>query len=85
MHEKLNLRQKLDLFDVHWQPKIVGRFNDNDLRVVKVKGEFVWHKHEHTNPPRPLAQSPCRVSGRPHQHLRRRGKSLALQRQRGSG
>ena len=29
MHEKVNLRQKLDLFDVHWQPKIVGRFNDN--------------------------------------------------------
>jgi hypothetical protein len=31
MHEKVNLRQKLDLFDAHWQPKIVGRFNDNDL------------------------------------------------------
>jgi mannose-6-phosphate isomerase-like protein (cupin superfamily) len=49
MHEKVNLRQKLDLFDAHWQPKIVGRFNDNDLRVVKVKGEFVWHKHEDTD------------------------------------
>jgi mannose-6-phosphate isomerase-like protein (cupin superfamily) len=49
MHEKVNLRQKLDLFDEHWQPKIVGRFNDNDLRVVKVKGEFVWHKHEDTD------------------------------------
>jgi mannose-6-phosphate isomerase-like protein (cupin superfamily) len=41
--------QKLDLFDAHWQPKIVGRFNDNDLRVVKIKGEFVWHKHEDTD------------------------------------
>ena len=49
MHEKVNLRQKLDLFDVHWQPKIVARFNDNNLRVVKVKGEFVRHKHEDTN------------------------------------
>ena len=49
MHEKVNLRQKLDLFDVYWQPKIVGRFNDNNRRVVKVKGEFVWHKHEDTN------------------------------------
>jgi mannose-6-phosphate isomerase-like protein (cupin superfamily) len=46
MLEKVNLRQKLDLFDAHWQPKIVGRFNGNDLRVVKLKGEFVWHKHE---------------------------------------
>jgi mannose-6-phosphate isomerase-like protein (cupin superfamily) len=49
IHEKVNLRQKLDLFDAHWQPKIVGRFNDNDLRVVKVKGEFAWHKHEDTD------------------------------------
>jgi len=49
MHEKVNLRQKLDLFDTHRRPKIVGRFNDNDLRVVKVKGEFVWHKHEDTD------------------------------------
>jgi mannose-6-phosphate isomerase-like protein (cupin superfamily) len=49
MHEKVNLRDKLDLFHTHWQPKIVGRFNDNDLRVVKVKGEFVWHKHEETD------------------------------------
>jgi mannose-6-phosphate isomerase-like protein (cupin superfamily) len=49
MHEKVNLRQKLDLFDTHWRPKIVGSFNDNDLRVVKVKGEFVWHQHEDTD------------------------------------
>ena len=46
MGEKVNLDEKLALFDEHWQPKIVGRYNDNELRVVKVKGEFVWHKHD---------------------------------------
>jgi mannose-6-phosphate isomerase-like protein (cupin superfamily) len=49
MTEKVNLAQKLGLFDEHWQPKIVARINDNDVRVVKVKGEFVWHKHDDTD------------------------------------
>jgi mannose-6-phosphate isomerase-like protein (cupin superfamily) len=39
----------LRLFDEHWQPKIVARINDNDVRIVKVKGEFVWHKHDDTD------------------------------------
>jgi mannose-6-phosphate isomerase-like protein (cupin superfamily) len=49
MTEKINLAQKLGLFDEHWQPKIVARINDNDVRIVKVKGEFVWHKHDDTD------------------------------------
>ena len=49
MNEKVNLADKLGLFDEHWQPKIVAGFNDNDVRVVKVKGEFVWHKHDDTD------------------------------------
>jgi mannose-6-phosphate isomerase-like protein (cupin superfamily) len=47
--EKVNLAQKLALFDEHWQPKIVAGFNGNDVRIVKVKGEFVWHKHDDTD------------------------------------
>jgi mannose-6-phosphate isomerase-like protein (cupin superfamily) len=49
MTAKVNLAQKLGLFDAHWQPKIVARINDNDVRIVKVKGEFVWHKHDDTD------------------------------------
>jgi mannose-6-phosphate isomerase-like protein (cupin superfamily) len=49
MHEEVNLREKLNLFQEHWQPKIVGTFNGNDLRLVKVRGEFVWHKHDETD------------------------------------
>lgn len=49
MNDKVNLAEKLSLFDEHWQPKIVGRYNDNDLRVGKMKGEFVWHKHDETD------------------------------------
>ena len=46
MIEAVNLAQKLALFQEHWSPKIVGELNDNYLKVVKVQGEFVWHKHD---------------------------------------
>ncbi len=45
----INLAQKLGSFTEHWQPRVVGRFNGHDLMVVKIKGEFVWHKHDHTD------------------------------------
>jgi mannose-6-phosphate isomerase-like protein (cupin superfamily) len=49
MLEPINLARKLSSFEGHWQPKIVGGFNGNDLMVVKVKGEFNWHKHDDTD------------------------------------
>ena len=45
----INLAQKLSTFTEHWQPRTVGEFNGHDLMVVKVKGEFVWHKHDDTD------------------------------------
>ncbi|MCL4267332.1 MAG: cupin domain-containing protein [Anaerolineae bacterium] len=44
--EKVNLAQKLRLFQAHWQPKVVGELNDSYVKLVKVQGEFVWHHHE---------------------------------------
>jgi mannose-6-phosphate isomerase-like protein (cupin superfamily) len=46
MIEAVNLAQKLTLFQEYWSPKVVGELNDNYLKVVKVKGEFSWHKHD---------------------------------------
>ena len=47
--EKVNLTEKFRLFDEHWSPKTVAQMNDYDVQVVKVKGEFVWHKHDDTD------------------------------------
>ena len=47
MHDKVNLAEKLGLLGEHYSPGIVGYMNDYKLVVVKVKGEFVWHKHDH--------------------------------------
>jgi mannose-6-phosphate isomerase-like protein (cupin superfamily) len=45
----INLSQKLATFAEHWQPRTVAEFNGHDLMVVKVKGEFVWHRHDDTD------------------------------------
>ncbi len=45
----INLAAKLSSFSEHWSPKIVGDYNGNDLLVVKLKGEFVWHSHADTD------------------------------------
>ncbi|MEM8540578.1 MAG: cupin domain-containing protein [Pseudomonadota bacterium] len=45
----INLAQKLSLFSEHWSPKIVASYNDNDVMVVKVDGEFPMHKHDDTD------------------------------------
>jgi mannose-6-phosphate isomerase-like protein (cupin superfamily) len=43
----VNLAQMFDRFQDHWKPKIVGEINDAYVKLVKLKGEFVWHHHEH--------------------------------------
>ena len=47
--KSINLAEKLATFSDHWQPRTVGVFNGHDLMVVKVKGEFKWHKHDDTD------------------------------------
>jgi mannose-6-phosphate isomerase-like protein (cupin superfamily) len=49
MTEKINLAAKLALLDGTFEPGIVGYLNDYKLQVVKVKGPFVWHKHDETD------------------------------------
>lgn len=44
--DKVNLIQKLSLFNDQWSPKIVGDLNESYIKVAKLKGEFVWHHHE---------------------------------------
>jgi len=45
----INLAERLSTFTEHWQPRIIGEFNGHDVMVVKVKGEFVWHRHDDTD------------------------------------
>jgi mannose-6-phosphate isomerase-like protein (cupin superfamily) len=44
--EKINLQQKFALFSDYWSPKVIGELNQFAVKIVKVKGEFVWHHHD---------------------------------------
>jgi mannose-6-phosphate isomerase-like protein (cupin superfamily) len=44
--KKINLSEKLSLFKDHWNPKIVGELNNQHIKLAKIKGEFIWHKHD---------------------------------------
>jgi len=43
--KKINLEEKFSLFNEHWSPKVLGDLNGQQLKIAKVKGEFVWHDH----------------------------------------
>ena len=47
--ETINLAQKFSKFSEYWQPKIVGEVNDSYVKLAKLKGEFIWHKHDDTD------------------------------------
>lgn len=47
--QAINLKQKLDLFQEHWTPKVIAEMNDYQFKLVKLEGEFVWHHHADTD------------------------------------
>jgi mannose-6-phosphate isomerase-like protein (cupin superfamily) len=44
--EKINLLEKFSLIHTYWDPKIIGELNNQQVKVVKFRGEFDWHNHE---------------------------------------
>src|SRR5258708_21358435 len=44
--EKVNLAQKFSLFQDYWSTKIAGDLKDSNIKLAKLKGEFIWHHHE---------------------------------------
>jgi mannose-6-phosphate isomerase-like protein (cupin superfamily) len=46
MTNKINLAEKFGLFSEHWRPKTVASLNGQDIKIIKVLGEFPWHLHE---------------------------------------
>ncbi len=44
--EKVNLAEKFSRFSEQWSPKVVGELNGSEVKIAKIQGEFVWHRHE---------------------------------------
>jgi len=47
--EKINLKEKLAKFSDYWSPRVIAEMNDYQFKLVKIKGDFVWHNHEDTD------------------------------------
>ncbi len=47
MLQKINLKEKFASFEETWVPKVVGELNGQFVKIVKAKGEYVWHQHDH--------------------------------------
>lgn len=48
-YSSINLAEKLKKFSDRWSPKVIAEMNDYQLKLVKLEGEFVWHKHSDTD------------------------------------
>ena len=46
---KINFEEKLKKFSDHWSPKVIAELNDYQFKLVKIKGEFIWHNHKNTD------------------------------------
>lgn len=44
--EKINIQEKLNLFNEYWSPRIIGEVNDSYVKIAKFKGDFIWHTHQ---------------------------------------
>ena len=48
-YKALNFKDKLSLIDEQWAPKVIAEMNDYQFKIVKIKGDFVWHDHKDTD------------------------------------
>ena len=48
-YEALNFEEKLSLFDEQWAPKVIAEMNEYQFKIVKIKGDFIWHDHKDTD------------------------------------
>ncbi|TDJ30712.1 MAG: cupin domain-containing protein [Gammaproteobacteria bacterium] len=48
-HEPINFDQKFNAFSEQWKPKVIAEMNDYQFKVVKLKGDFIWHEHADTD------------------------------------
>jgi mannose-6-phosphate isomerase-like protein (cupin superfamily) len=48
-YQAINLESKLQMLTERWQPRVIAEMNDYQFKVVKLEGDFVWHRHEDTD------------------------------------
>jgi mannose-6-phosphate isomerase-like protein (cupin superfamily) len=67
--ETVNLQQKFAKFSEHYKPHIIGEVNDCYVKVVKLKGEFIWHHHDHEDELFLVVKGTLRMKFRDHESI----------------
>ena len=49
LSDKINLKEKFAKFNKQWSPRVIAEMNDYQFKIAKIKGEFIWHDHKHTD------------------------------------
>jgi mannose-6-phosphate isomerase-like protein (cupin superfamily) len=78
--ETVNLREKFAKFSEHYKPHIIGEVNDCYVKVVKLKGEFIWHHHDHEDELFLVVKGTLRMQFRDHESIIREGEFVIVPR-----
>ena len=78
--ETVNLQQKFAKFSEHYKPHIIGEVNDCYVKVVKLKGEFIWHHHDQEDELFLVVKGTLRMQFRDHESVIREGEFVIVPR-----
>ena len=78
--EKISLAEKLSLVHEHWSPKVVADLNGQQVKVVKLKGDFIWHHHDVEDELFLVVRGELRMDFRDHFEIIRAGEFIVVPR-----
>ncbi|HVM75935.1 MAG TPA: cupin domain-containing protein [Candidatus Saccharimonadales bacterium] len=76
--QTVNLAEKFRMFQDYWNPRVIGEVNDFFVKAVKLKGEFVWHHHEHEDELFLVVKGTLRMRLRDREEIVREGEFLVV-------
>ena len=74
----VNIAEKFRKIDNYWNPRIIGELNDFAVKAVKLKGEFIWHHHDHEDELFLVVRGTLRIRFRDHESLIREGEFIIV-------
>jgi len=74
----VNLAEKFHQFGDYWSPRVIGAVNEFHVKAVKIRGEFVWHHHEHEDELFLVVKGTLRMRFRDHEETVREGEFLIV-------
>ena len=77
-NDAINLNDKLAKFSEHWSPRVIAEMNDYQFKLVKLQGEFVWHRHEDTDEVFLVVQGEMEIGFRDRDVLLRAGEMFVV-------